>query len=229
MRLISGFTTALLFCAFAHAADAPSAMFGRWTFDATLSKGGDVLGDAASGAGSMQPAGTGHAHGTGARHGGGMASSGGGGGGGRHGGRHAGEFAGANASGSEREREKHERGLARLFATQLTILATSRRIRFDDGERPIELDMDGMNLSGAGVGGTVALTATVPELVIETLTDSGDALQERYRLSDDGAHLELHASLKHPGTDAARDILRVFDRATVATNRNAVSVQSPVR
>jgi hypothetical protein len=233
MRGILGSIAVLLACSAAHAADAPPAVFGAWTFDATLSKNTDA-GDATATHGSgARPADQGHSRGAGGRHGGGMgggmgsgAGGGMGGGGGAHGGggggHHAGPSSNATHAGSaEVGAEQRERGLERLFATKLTISTAAQRIRFDDGEHPIELGTDGMNVSGPGVGGTVALTATAPEFVIETLTDTGYALQEHYRSSDDGAHLELHASLKRPGSDESHDSVRVFDRVPAATGKNA--------
>jgi hypothetical protein len=92
-------------------------------------------------------------------------------------------------------------------------LARPARIRFDDGTTPVDLGLDGMNVSGPGVGGTLALSATNPDLVIDAVTDSGYTLSERYHLIDAGRHLELHIHLKKPGKEAADDITRVFDRA----------------
>jgi len=110
--------------------------------------------------------------------------------------------------------EQNDPGLRRLFAAHLTItkLQHPDRMRFDDGVHPVELTLDGMNVSGPAVGGTVALSATSPELVVETVTTSGYTVQEHYRLADDGTHLELHASLKKPGASDGREITRVFDR-----------------
>ena len=148
--------------------------------------------------------------------GGGMGGSGGGmGGAGGHGGARHGDKPNADpAKGSSREdsAERAERGLARIFAGHVTITPLKQRIRVDDGDHPLELDRDGMNVSGPGVGGTVALSETKPDLVVDTLTDSGYALKERYHVADDGRHLELHLTLKRPGVDEPRELVRVFDR-----------------
>lgn len=213
----------------AYAADAPpgpaGGAFGAWTFDPVLS---GASADSAAPASADAPKTDarpqhhgGGRHGGGGMGGGGMngggmggAEAGGHGGAGHHGDRPAAaapsHFAMADAA------EQHERGLARAFAPKVTITALARRIRFDDGEHVVELDKDGTNVSGPGVGGTVALTATGPEIVVETLTESGYSLQERYRMADDGQHLEMHVSLKHPDGGQAREFVRVFDRARTA-------------
>jgi hypothetical protein len=238
--LVGSILSAALACTWAHAADAlpaaVGALFGAWKIDPVLTA---TPHDTAAPGGDAQPSGAGHQRGAGGRHGGGTGGGSGGmggggagmgGGGGRHGGDRRAPAAGANRSAKGEEAERNERGLARLFAPQLTITPLAQRIRFDDGEHVVELDKDGMNLSGGGVGGTVALAATSPDLVVETLTDSGYSLQERYHLSDDGKHLQLHASLKQPGTDTAREIDRVFDHADVATTqKSTVHVETPAR
>ncbi len=148
-------------------------------------------------------------------HGGSHGGMGGGGGGHGGGGHHRSESAHASPAASASEAEQNDPGLRRVFAAHLTItkLVHPDRMRFDDGVHPVELSLDGMNVSGPAVGGTVALSATSPELVVDTVTSSGYTVQERYRLADDGTHLELHASLKKPGASDAREITRVFDRA----------------
>jgi hypothetical protein len=136
------------------------------------------------------------------------------GGGGGHGGHHRGGGAPASRSSGANDAEQNDPGLRRLFAANLTItrLAHPDRVRFDDGVHPVELSLDGTNVSGPAVGGTVALSATSPELVVDTETTSGYTVEERYTLADDGTHLDLHATLKKPGASDARDITRVFDR-----------------
>lgn len=113
----------------------------------------------------------------------------------------------------------HERGLSRLYASGVTIGLAGHRVRFDDGEHAVELDADGGNISGPGVGGAVALVATSPDYVVQTLTQSGQSLEERYHLAADGRHLELHAKLQAPGDASPRTIVRVFDRAAAAPPR----------
>lgn len=232
MRALSGPLALALACACVHAADAPpAAVFGAWTFDAALSR--SAAGDAGAStlAGSAAPTTTGRSHAAGDRHGGGaggmggMAGMGGGmgtHGGGHHGGGHGDRTAGTQATPSEDEAEQRERGLARLFAAQLTITASPKQIRFDDGEHVVALGKDGMNLSGAGIGGTVVLASSAPDLVVDTLTESGYALHERYVMSADNTRLELHASLIRPGAEQAREIVRVFDRTVAAAAQPAL-------
>jgi hypothetical protein len=253
MRLFVCSIASVLACACVHAADAPpatSGVFGAWKFDPALSKGSAADEAAAAPASGTRPSDANHSHGAGGRHGGGGGGMGGGGGGGgmggggmggggmgggghggggRHGDNHGTSAASANAAPSEGDAEQRERGLVRLFAPQMTITAVKQQIRFDDGVHAVELGRDGMNLSGPGVGGTVALTSASPELVVDTLTDSGYALHERYQLAADGKHLELHASLKRPGADQAREIVRVFDRVDAPANQDAASVPPPTQ
>jgi len=185
---------------------APASYDGSWS--AT-----EPVGTAPAGAASTPPdAGAPHRGGSHGGHGG----MGGGGIGGGHGGggHHRGPGAMSSPAGGANDAEQNDPGLRRLFAAHLTItkLRHPDRMRFDDGVHPVELTLDGMNVSGPAVGGTVALSATSPELVVDTVTTSGYTVQEHYRLSDDGTHLELHASLKKPGASDGREITRVFDR-----------------
>ncbi|MEP7042189.1 MAG: hypothetical protein ABI843_03960 [Dokdonella sp.] len=188
---------------------------GTWSYDAALSAPPAVTGEAASGSGAP-PAGVSHHHGGGMSGGGGGAMGGGHGGGSHHHGDHATPTAAASPSSKEDQTERGERGLSRLFARNVTITSLKQRFRLDDGDHVVELDRDGMNVSGPGVGGTVALRATQPDFIVETLTDSGYALQERYHLADDGQHLEMHINLKRPGVEQATEFVRVFDRPALA-------------
>jgi hypothetical protein len=205
---------------------------GSWTFDASASSGAGAVpaGDAAPPPSGDAPA-RGPGGGKGMRGGGmggGMGGMGGGHGGGRGGGRHGGGAdRAAHAAPNGADAERNERGLARLFAAKVTITPLAKRIRFDDGNHPIELDRDGSNISGPGVGGTVALTATQPDLVVETLTESGYMLSERYHLAEDGRHLEMHASLKRPGADTAQTFVRVFDRNAADAKAAPVAAARP--
>jgi|GEM_PF-1360516 hypothetical protein len=219
------------------AADGPAAavdaLAGAWSYDAALSApipdGGSASSSgtgAAGNAGQHHGGGKGGGMGGAGMGGGGMGHGGGGGGGGHHHGGHD-ASAGGNASGKADAAEQGERGLARAFAKNVTITPLKQRIRFDDGTHAIELDRDGMNISGPGVGGTVALTAIKPDLVIETLTDSGYSLSERYHLAEDGRHLELHVSLKRPGVDQAREFVHVFDRPLATTAGASAPSTSP--
>jgi hypothetical protein len=220
MRRFALFSTVL--AVFAARADAPAtppgdAIAGTWSYDAALSAPQMEAGDG-SPAGAPASAGAGHHHGGGAGGGGGMGGGHGGShGGGHHGSDHAAPAAAAAASTKEDQAERGERGLSRMFAMNVTITPLKQRIRLDDGDHVIELDRDGMNVSGPGVGGTVALTAAKPDFVIQTLTESGYALEERYHLADDGNHLELHIRLKRPGVDQDTQFVRVFDRPGSAT------------
>jgi len=214
----------LLLSVSAARADAPAtppsdAIAGTWSYDAALSSPQADAGDGTSAAPSS--AGAGHHHGGGAGGaggGGGMGGHGGGHGGGHHGGDHAAPATTSGASTKEDLAERSERGLSRMFAKNVTITPLKQRIRLDDGDHVVELDRDGMNVSGPGVGGTVALTDAKPDVVIQTLTDSGYSLEERYHLADDGHHLELHIRLKRPGADQDTQFVRVFDRPVAATS-----------
>jgi len=212
----------LLLSVSAARADAPAtppgdAIAGTWSYDATLSSPQADAGDGTSAAPSS--AGAGHHHGGGAGGaGGGMGGHGSGHGGGHHGGDHAAPATTSGASTKEDLAERSERGLSRMFAKNVTITPLKQRIRLDDGDHVVELDRDGMNVSGPGVGGTVALTDAKPDVVIQTLTDSGYSLEERYHLADDGHHLELHIRLKRPGADQDTQFVRVFDRPVAATS-----------
>jgi len=147
--------------------------------------------------------------------GGGMGGHGGGMGGSHH--HDHGNASGAKSASTD-DKEQHDRGLERIYADRVTITTLTHpdRIRLDDGTHPLELDLDGTNVSGPGVGGTVALSSKAPDLVVDTVTDTGYTLQERYRLAEDGRHLELHVSLKKPGSEDAREFTRVFDRSDAA-------------
>jgi hypothetical protein len=210
-------------------ADAPAAppgdpIAGTWSYDAALSSPQTDAGDATA-AGAPPSTGAGHHHGGGAGMGGaGAGGMGGGHGGGHHGGGHAAPAATTGASTKEDLAERSERGLSRMFAKNVTITPLKQRIRLDDGDHVVELDRDGMNVSGPGVGGTVALTDAKPGVVIQTLTDSGYALEERYHLADDGHHLELHIRLKRPGADQDTQFVRVFDRPGPATSVAAAPI-----
>jgi hypothetical protein len=222
----------LIFCfaaASAHADPPPAsgvdAFAGVWSYDAALSTGpGDAAGSDAAGS---APKGAGGRHRGGGEGGGGGHAGGMGGG---HGGGHShGDHAPAASTGGASKEdlaERGERGLARMFATRMTITPLRQRIRFDDGDHAVELDRDGMNVSGPGVGGTVALTVAKPDVTIQTLTDSGYALEERYHLTEDGHRLELHATLKRPGAEQGSTFVRVFDRAAAAPDATA-AVASP--
>jgi len=227
MREFSLFGVLLSVAVAGDAASAPPAddsIAGAWSYDAALSTPQADAGDSASSSGAAP--GGGHHHGAGmggsGAMGGGAGAMGGGHGGGHHHGDHAAPSTAAGASNKEEQAERGERGLSRMFARNVTITPLKQRIRLDDGDHIVELDRDGMNVSGPGVGGTVALAATAPDVVVQTLTDSGYALEERYHLADDGQHLELHVALKRPGIEQTTQFVRVFDRPAAAKSLAAL-------
>ncbi|MBO9663843.1 hypothetical protein [Dokdonella sp.] len=201
LRWIALLSLPLACAALAQSSFSVDPFAGRWTGDAAPAA---VDGAGAPGAPAAPDGGSGsHRHGAGMGGGKGHA-------GGTRGGAHRPETGASRGAAADPERS--ERGLARLFAEHVTITPLSTRVRFDDGEHAVELDRDGMNVSGPGVGGTVALSQTSPDLVVETLTDSGYSLRERYHLGENG-ELELHATLKRPFADEPREFVRVFRRA----------------
>jgi len=218
MKCVPAAAAAWLACAIAHAADPVAAdVYGVWTFDAALSAA-HPSDTADASAATVAPAGaprSGGRHGGAGGHGmgGGMGSGMGHGGGmgSGHGGHHDGSSERSHHAAAT-DAAPQERALSRVRTTRLTISAQPQRVRFDDGEHPVELPRDGMNLSGAGIGGTVALSATSPDLVVESLTDAGTSVSERYHLADDGKHLELHVRVKAADAEQARETVRVFDR-----------------
>lgn len=211
MKLAFAITIGLLACTAAGASGsdtAPNPIYGAWKFDPARSVQTDDAGSAAPDSVTRPPN-------SGGRHGGGHGMGGAGRGG-------AGMGRGKSGSG-DAPTSRHaspadlgaqdERGLSRVRATRLTISAQGQRIRFDDGEHAVDLERDGMNLSGAGVGGTLALSAVEPDLVVDSLTDAGTTLSERYHLVDDGQHLELHVRIEPSAGERAREYVRVFDRS----------------
>jgi hypothetical protein len=177
--------------------------------------------DAPSDSGGGMPAAAGPSgNGRGGMHGGGRGGMGGGAGGmsggpnGKGGGRHSPHDhapPAGNPGGAVNEPESADRALERLFAQQVTITALDHphRLRFDTGTHAVDLSTDGGNVSGPGVGGTVALTIDKDALVVDGLSDSGYVVKERYTVADDGRRLELHATLKK-GDGPEREIVRVF-------------------
>jgi hypothetical protein len=144
-------------------------------------------------------------------HGGGRGGMGGGsgmGGGGHHGGRH-----GQNTPGASND---NPNGPAdpRLYAHALVIRQSE--VVFDvaaDGQR-MAYRFDNRNNYGAPYGGTVSLTWSTPEMVIETHPDAGGSIEEHYTLSQDGNRLTLRIHEQNAGTDSAREVTHVFVRNT---------------
>jgi hypothetical protein len=198
----------------------PATFDGSWSATAPAGAPPASSTPSASGDNAWTPHHGGHGGGHGGFGGGGGGGEGGGHGmGGGGGGHHRGGRAAASVVPGASEAEQNDPGLRRLFADRVTItkLTHPDRMRFDDGTHAVELTLDGMNVSGPAVGGTVALSSIKPDLVVESVTTSGYALTERYALADDGTHLELHASLRNPGASDTRDITRVFDRTPPKT------------
>jgi hypothetical protein len=117
--------------------------------------------------------------------------------------------------------ETPDRGLARLFTPRLTIAIEQHVLRLDDGRHNVAIGLDGMPVSGAGIGATSALTALAPEAVIETLTESGWSVVERLTLSDDGKRLVDSISVKAAGQTEAKTFTRTFVAASESTPEEA--------
>lgn len=80
-----------------------------------------------------------------------------------------------------------------------------------DGQR-IAYRFDNRNNYGATYGGTVTLTWSAPEMVIETHPDGGGSIEEHYSLSADAKTLTLVTRVQRAGEDTAREIRRTFVR-----------------
>lgn len=209
----------------AAAPSAADAMAGVWKIDPASTPTGprDASGSGDARSDPDQKGGGGGRHG----------SSGGGGNGGMHGGRggHHGNHSGAAAAppSAHGDAAEHELGLIRVYAQQVTITPLPRRIRFATGDHAVELDRDGTSVSGPGVGGTVALTVTGKDFIVDTLTDSGCTVHERYQPGDDGRHLDLQASLKCAGAAQATQFVRVFDRVQAPAVQKTAAAVPPAR
>ena len=142
-------------------------------------------------------------------HGGGMGGSGGGVGGGGH--RHG----DSSTDSSSPAAGPGMRGIdPRGGALALTIRQSD--VVFDvaaDGGRRMVYRFDNRNNYGPDYGGTVTLTWSAPDLVIETHPDGGGMVEERYTLSEDGKQLTQHIHEQRPGSDTAREFSRVFVRS----------------
>jgi hypothetical protein len=140
--------------------------------------------------------------------GGGMGGGHGGGGGGRHhSGGSSGDSSGATASSTAVQ------GVPRIAAQALTIRQSD--VVFDiaaAGGKRMVYRFDNRNNYGAEYGGTVTLTWSAPEMVIETHPDAGGSVEEHYTLSDDGKKLSLRVHEQRAAADTTRDITRVFVR-----------------
>ena len=177
-------------------ADTPPDFSGAW-----VAKSG---GDAAAGdkSASADPAYSG-GHGMG----GGHAGHGGmGAGGGRHG--HGAQDSARARDGAATDAPSDPRLHAR------TLIIRQSEVVFDiaaDGARTA-YRFDNRNNYGAQYGGTVMLTWSEPEMVIESHPDGGGSVEERYTLAPDGKQLQLSVRKLLPGEEAAREFKRVFVR-----------------
>ena len=106
-----------------------------------------------------------------------------------------------------------------------TLIIRQSEVVFDiaaDGQRTA-YRFDNRNNYGPQYGGTVNLTWSVPDMVIETHPDAGGSVEERYTLAPNGKLLTLHARMQRAGEDTAREFTRTFARddagATPAGNQ----------
>jgi hypothetical protein len=178
-------------------ADAPVDFSGEWLASAADKSGGD---DAAA----TSPRHDDARSGMGGRggHGGGMGGSGMG-----HHGRHSQDSAGGDSS-----THAAPMGDPRLHAH--TLIIRQSEVVFDvaaDGQR-MAYRFDNRNNYGAPYGGTVTLTWSEPEMVIETHPDGGGSIEEHYTLAPDSKRLTLHIREQKVGEDTAREFTRVFVR-----------------
>ena len=94
-----------------------------------------------------------------------------------------------------------------------TLIIRQSEVVFDiaaDGQRSA-YRFDNRNNYGAAYGGTVMLTWSAPEMVIETHPDAGGSVEEHYTLSSDANQLTLVARTQR--TDGTvREVRRVFVR-----------------
>jgi hypothetical protein len=178
-------------------ADTPVDFSGEW-----------VLSSPETGADKAAPADTrpSNPHSGGGGHGGHGGMGGGGMGGGGHHGRQSQATAGNNVGASVASADP------RLHATALIIRQSE--VVFDiaaDGQR-VAYRFDNRNNYGAPYGGTVMLTWSTPEIVIETHPDGGGSIEEHYSLTPDGKRLTLRIREQKAAEDNAREFTRTFVR-----------------
>ena len=95
-----------------------------------------------------------------------------------------------------------------------TLIIRQSEIVFDiaaDGARTA-YRFDNRNNYGAQYGGTVMLTWSEPDMVIESHLDGGGSIEERYTLAADGKQLQLAVRTQRAGAEAAHEFKRVFVR-----------------
>jgi len=144
-------------------------------------------------------------------------NSGGHGIGGGHGG-HGGMGGGRHGRGAQDSTNARDAGATdalpdpRLHAR--TLIIRQSEVVFDiaaDGARTA-YRFDNRNNYGAQYGGTVTLTWSEPEMVIESHPDGGGSIEERYTLAADGKQLHLSVRTQRAGEEAAHEFKRVFVR-----------------
>ncbi len=197
-------------------ADTPADFSGEWV----LSGNGQSRADSASTqdsdhSSSSSPGSGGHGGG----HGGGMGGMGGGG----HHGRHSQDTSDANAG-----TNAAVPAVPRLNAQALIIRQSDMVFDIDADGRRMAYRFDNRHNYGPIYGGTVTLTWTTPEMVIETHPDTGGTIEEHYTLSPDGRKLTLRIHQQRAGAndDDAHDITRVFVRN--ADDAKASSTNQPM-
>lgn len=137
---------------------------------------------------------------------------------GREQGGHGGMGGGRHGHGAQDSTKSRDAGAAdalsdpRLHAR--TLIIRQSEVVFDiaaDGARTA-YRFDNRNNYGAQYGGTVALTWSEPEMVIELHPDGGGSIEERYTLAADGKQLRLSVRTQRAGEEAAHEFKRVFVR-----------------
>ena len=178
------------------AAEPPVDMSGEW-----------VLKDASATDSTSKPGGN---SGQGSGHQGGMGGHGGHGrgmgGGGHHGNRQDGSGTADGAAPANAPLDP------RLHAHALIIRQSDVVFDIDADGRRMAYRFDNRNNYGATHGGTVTLTWSAPEMVIETHPDDGGCIEEHYTLSPDGQQLALRIVVQRAGEDTPHEIRRTYVR-----------------
>ena len=198
MRIQPWMLSGILLCSARAWADDPIDFSGTWV----ASGNGSADADKSASSDSSHNG----SHGMGG-HGGGRGGGMGGAGGGGHHGRH-----GADNTSATQGEGTNTAVTPRVHAHALIIRQSD--VVFDiaaDGQRNA-YRFDNRNNYGPQYGGTVDLTWSTPEMVIETHPDGGGSVEERYTLSPDGNKLTLHLHIQRVGEDTAREFTRTFAR-----------------
>jgi hypothetical protein len=194
MRSQFWFTLGLALFPLAGLAESPADFSGEWVLIGNSSKDSDH----SSTPSPQHPSG----HSGMGGHGG---HGGGGGGGGHHG--QSGQSAPSNA-----EPVGAPSMSLRVDAHELIIRQSD--VVFDiaaNGKRTA-YRFDNHNNYGSAYGGTVQLTWSAPEMVIETHPDAGGSIEEHYTLTPDGKKLTLLTRVQDPGNDNVRETRHEFER-----------------